>query len=46
MQYLNFPAYYGEYFVDKKISGYHSIVDDKETRKKFWDVSFDLVERI
>ena len=32
----------GKYFVDKKISHYNSIADDKSVRKKFWDVSGEM----
>ncbi len=36
----------GEYFIDKKISRSHSVVNDLIVRKKFWDVSLEMVRGI
>lgn len=33
----------GKYFNEKRATRYHSIVDDIETRKKFWDISAKMV---
>lgn len=36
----------GEYFVDKKISRYHTVVDDLTSRKRFWDISLEMISGI